>query len=95
MKAFDTSKQFPILTKSQTTQKQKQQSKLQRQSKRKKNSIMIQDIYLVLSATGRQGSAVVDALLAKNANVFGSSRNPQSLKKQRGTYSSIACSILV
>ena len=56
---------------------------------------MIQDIYLVLSATGRQGSAVVDALLAKNANVFGSSRNPQSLKKQRGTYSSIACSILV
>jgi len=45
---------------------------------------MIQDIYLVLSATGRQGSAVVDALLAKNANVFGSSRNPESLKKQRG-----------
>jgi len=45
---------------------------------------MIQETYLVLSATGRQGSAVVDALLAKNANVFGSSRNPESLKKARG-----------
>lgn len=45
---------------------------------------MIQETYLVLSATGRQGSAVVDALVAKNANVFGSSRNPESLKKKRG-----------
>lgn len=45
---------------------------------------MIQETYLVLSATGRQGGAVVDALLAKNANVFGSSRNPQSLYEARG-----------
>jgi len=45
---------------------------------------MMQEIYLVLSATGRQGSAVVDALVAKHANVFGSSRNPDSLRKKRG-----------
>lgn len=45
---------------------------------------MIQETYLVLSATGRQGSAVIDALVAKNANVFGSSRNPASLKEKRG-----------
>lgn len=41
------------------------------------------DTYLVLSATGRQGSAVVDALLEKDANIFGSSRNPESLRKSR------------
>mmetsp|Transcript_14704 Transcript_14704/g.30399 ORF Transcript_14704/g.30399 Transcript_14704/m.30399 type:complete len:305 (-) Transcript_14704:124-1038(-) len=45
---------------------------------------MLPEIYLVLSATGRQGSAVVDALVANNANVFGSSRNPESLRKIRG-----------
>lgn len=45
---------------------------------------MFQEIYLVLSATGRQGSAVVDGLLAKNACIFGSSRNPESLRKKRG-----------
>jgi len=45
---------------------------------------MFQEIYLVLSATGRQGSATVDALVAKNAKVFGSSRNPESLRKKRG-----------
>jgi len=44
---------------------------------------MSTDTYLVLSATGRQGSAVVDALLGKGANVFGSSRNPESLRKSR------------
>lgn len=44
----------------------------------------IQDIYLVLCATGRQGSAVVDALVDKNADVVGSSRNPESLRKQKG-----------
>ena len=48
---------------------------------------MLQEIYLVLSATGRQGSAVVDALVANNANVFGSSRNPESLRKIRGMFS--------
>ena len=48
---------------------------------------MSQEIYLVLSATGRQGSAVVDALVANNANVFGSSRNPESLRKIRGMFS--------
>jgi len=46
-------------------------------------AIQDKNIYLVLSATGRQGSAVVDALVAKNANVVGSSRNPESLRKQR------------
>jgi len=45
---------------------------------------MFQETYLVLSATGRQGSAVVDALIAKNANIFGSSRQPESLRKKRG-----------
>lgn len=45
---------------------------------------MITETILVLSATGRQGSAVIDALLAKNVNVFGSSRNPESLRKNRG-----------
>jgi len=46
---------------------------------------MFQETYLILSATGRQGGAVVDALLAKNAtNVIGSSRNPESLRKKRG-----------
>mmetsp|Transcript_818 Transcript_818/g.1873 ORF Transcript_818/g.1873 Transcript_818/m.1873 type:complete len:305 (-) Transcript_818:89-1003(-) len=44
---------------------------------------MFQETYLVLSATGRQGSAVVDALLAKNANIFGSSRNAESLRNKR------------
>jgi uncharacterized protein YbjT (DUF2867 family) len=47
---------------------------------------MFQEIYLVLSATGRQGSATVDALVAKNAKVFGSSRNPESLRKKRGMF---------
>lgn len=45
---------------------------------------MFQETYLVLSATGKQGGAVVDALISKNANIFGSSRNPESLKKNRG-----------
>jgi len=45
---------------------------------------MFQETYLVLSATGRQGTAVVDALVAKHANIFGSSRNPESLRKKRG-----------
>jgi len=45
---------------------------------------MFQETYLVLSATGRQGSAVVDALLSKNANIFGSSRNAESLREKRG-----------
>jgi len=45
---------------------------------------MFQETYLVLSATGRQGGAVVDAFLAQNANIFGSSRNPESLRKRRG-----------
>lgn len=40
--------------------------------------------YLILSATGRQGSAVVDALLAKDATIVGTSRNPESLRKKRG-----------
>ena len=48
---------------------------------------MFQETYLVLSATGRQGGGVVDALLAKNApNVVGSSRNPESLRKKRGMF---------
>ena len=50
---------------------------------------MFQETYLVLSATGKQGGAVVDALISKNANIFGSSRNPESLKKNRGTSSSV------
>lgn len=45
---------------------------------------MFQETYLILSATGRQGSAVVDALLAKNVKVFASSRNPESLREKRG-----------
>jgi len=45
---------------------------------------MFQDTYLVLSATGRQGSSVINALAAKNVNIFGSSRNPESLRKKRG-----------
>merc|ERR1719420_240665 len=51
---------------------------------------MVQETYLVLSATGRQGSAVVDALLADesidggNHKVFGSSRRPESLREKRG-----------
>ena len=45
--------------------------------------------YLILSATGRQGSAVVDALIAKNATIFATSRNPESLLKKRGTYALI------
>lgn len=45
---------------------------------------MFQDTYLVFSATGRQGSAVVDALVAKNVNIFGSTRNPDSLRKKVG-----------
>jgi len=44
---------------------------------------MFQETYLVLSATGRQGSAVIDALLAKNSKIYGSSRNPESLRKAR------------
>lgn len=44
---------------------------------------MIQETYLILSATGRQGSAVVDALLPKNVQIFGSSRNAESLSKKR------------
>jgi len=45
---------------------------------------MILETYLIFSATGRQGSSVVDALLAKNANIVGTSRNPESLRKKRG-----------
>jgi len=45
---------------------------------------MSQETYLVLCATGRQGRAVVDALVAENANIFGSSRHPESLRKSRG-----------
>jgi len=46
---------------------------------------MFQETFLVLSATGRQGSAVLDALLAKtSAPIFASSRNPESLRKKRG-----------
>jgi len=40
--------------------------------------------YLVLCATGRQGSAVVDALIEKNASIVASSRNPSSLSEKRG-----------
>lgn len=43
------------------------------------------ETYLIFCASGRQGSAVVDALLSKNVDaVYGSSRNPESLGKQRG-----------
>ena len=44
----------------------------------------ILETYLIFSATGRQGSSVVDALLAKNANIVGTSRNPESLRTKRG-----------
>ena len=41
--------------------------------------------YLVLCATGRQGSAVVDALITKNvSSIVASSRNPSSLSQKRG-----------
>jgi uncharacterized protein YbjT (DUF2867 family) len=46
-----------------------------------------EEIYLILGASGRQGSATVDALLSKNClseTVYGASRNPESLKKRRG-----------
>ena len=47
-----------------------------------------EETYLILGASGRQGSAVVDALLSKNClpagTVYGASRNPESLKKRRG-----------
>ena len=72
---------------------QSSQNKKHKQSKSKikqnKNTAMFQETYLVLSATGKQGGAVVDALISKNANIFGSSRNPESLKKNRGTSSSV------
>jgi uncharacterized protein YbjT (DUF2867 family) len=44
-----------------------------------------QQTYLVLCASGRQGSAVLDALISKNvSSIYGSSRNPTSLKEKRG-----------
>lgn len=45
---------------------------------------MSEQIYLILGATGRQGSAVVDTLITKNVSIVASSRNPLSLSKQRG-----------
>lgn len=44
-----------------------------------------EETYLVFGASGRQGSAVVDALLSKNVtSLYGSSRKPDTLGKQRG-----------
>lgn len=41
--------------------------------------------YLIFCASGRQGSAVIDALLSKNVHsIYGSSRNPEALMKSRG-----------
>lgn len=46
---------------------------------------MSTETYLVLCATGRQGSAVIDALIANNVkSIVGSSRNPASLAAKRG-----------
>jgi len=45
-----------------------------------------EETYLILCASGRQGSATVDALLSKKVSgtIYGASRNPESLKKSRG-----------
>ena len=46
---------------------------------------MSTETFLVLCATGRQGSAVIDALIANNVkSIVGSSRNPASLAAKRG-----------
>jgi len=45
---------------------------------------MSEQKYLILGATGRQGSAVVDAMITKNVSIVASSRSPLSLSKQRG-----------
>ena len=47
---------------------------------------MSEQKYLILGATGRQGSAVVDAMITKNVSIVASSRSPLSLSKQRGKY---------
>jgi len=46
---------------------------------------MSNETYLVFCATGRQGSAVLDALIAGGAkSIVATSRNPKSLSEQRG-----------